>query len=272
MSRDAFEDERSRGRMTQTSERTSELTSEQTGEATGEPSGEPIALFLVDDHDVVRRGLRAYVDVLSEMEVVGEAASGEEALARIDQLAEEGRLPAVVLMDLVLPGIDGAATTAELLRTHPQLRVVVLTSFGGQHRVQAALEAGATGYLLKDAEVDEVAEAVRAAVRGEIHLDSVVVSEMVGVRTGIDALTPREREVLALLATGCSNQEIALRLEITERTARTHVSNLLGKLKLGSRTQAALLAQREGLRPPQTQASKSPAATETPATKGASHV
>lgn len=247
-------------------------TPEVTSQVVGEATREPIALFLVDDHDVVRRGLRAYVDVLPEMEVVGEAASGEEALARIDQLAEEGRLPAVVLMDLVLPGIDGAATTAELLRAHPELRVVVLTSFGGQHRVQAALEAGATGYLLKDAEVDEVAEAVRAAVRGEIHLDSVVVSEMVGVRSGIDALTPREREVLALLATGCTNQEIAVRLTITERTARTHVSNLLGKLKLGSRTQAALLAQREGFRPLHIQNPEPPAATEPSGTKGASHV
>jgi DNA-binding NarL/FixJ family response regulator len=245
---------------------------EMTSEATGEVAGEPIALFLVDDHDVVRRGLRAYVDVLPEMEVVGEAASGEDALVRIASLAEDGRLPAVVLMDLVLPGIDGVTTTAELLGAHPELRVVVLTSFGGQHRVQAALEAGATGYLLKDADVDEVAEAVRAAVRGEIHLDSVVVSEMVGVRTGIDALTPREREVLALLATGCTNQEIAIRLEITERTARTHVSNLLGKLKLGSRTQAALLAQREGLRPLQIQSSEPPATTEPSGAKGASHV
>lgn len=247
-------------------------TPEPTSGATQNGAPKPIALFLVDDHDVVRRGLRAYVDVLPEMEVVGEAASGEEALVRIDELAREGRLPAVVLMDLVLPGIDGATTTAELLRAHPGLRVVVLSSFGGQHRVQAALEAGATGYLLKDAEVDEVAEAVRAAVRGEIHLDAVVVSEMVGVRSGIDALTPREREVLALLATGCTNQEIAVRLAITERTARTHVSNLLGKLKLGSRTQAALLAQREGLRPLQTQGTEPPAAPQSSGTKGASHV
>lgn len=247
-------------------------TPEMTDGAMDETAAEPIALFLVDDHDVVRRGLRAYVDVLPEMEVVGEAGSGEDALVRIDHLAEDGRLPAVVLMDLVLPGMDGVATTVELLRAHPEVRVVVLTSFGGQHRVQAALEAGATGYLLKDAEVDEVAEAVRAAMRGEIHLDPVVVSEMVGVRTGIDALTPREREVLALLATGCTNQQIAERLEITERTARTHVSNLLGKLKLGSRTQAALLAQREGLQPLQTQSSKSPATTEPSGAKGASHV
>jgi DNA-binding NarL/FixJ family response regulator len=224
---------------------------------------EPVALFLVDDHDVVRRGLRAYADVLPDMDVVGEAASGEEAIRSIDALAEAGRRPAVVLMDLVLPGMDGVSTTAELLRHHPGMRVVVLTSFGGQQRVQAALDAGATGYLLKDADGDEGAAAVQAAVRGEIHLDSAVVGDMVGSRSGIDTLTPREREVLGLLAAGCSNQEIADRLVITERTARTHVSNLLGKLHLGSRTQAALLAQREGLTPTggQAPAASSPSAT-----------
>jgi DNA-binding NarL/FixJ family response regulator len=210
----------------------------------------PISVFLVDDHDVVRRGLRAYIDVVEELEVVGEAASGEDALARIDDLVTAGTPPQVVLMDLLLPGIDGVSTTAQLLSRHPELRVVVLTSFGGQHRVQAAVEAGASGYVLKDAEVDEVATTVRAAVNGETRIDPLLLGDAVGGAVGIDALTPREREVLSLLAAGCSNQEIANRLEITERTARTHVSNLLGKLKLGSRTQAALLAQREGLSPP----------------------
>jgi DNA-binding NarL/FixJ family response regulator len=209
----------------------------------------PITLFLVDDHDVVRRGLRAYINVVAEMEVIGEAASGEDALTHIDELVAVGTPPDVVLMDLLLPEMDGVATTAELLRRHPGLRIVVLTSFGGQHRVQAALEAGARGYLLKDADVDEIAAAVRATANGEILLDPAVAGETVGGRDGIDALTPREHEVLALLAAGCSNQQIANQLDITERTARTHVSNLLGKLKLGSRTQAALLAQREGIIP-----------------------
>ena len=122
----------------------------------------PITLFLVDDHDVVRRGLRAYVEVLPDLEVVGEASDGEQAIAGIDALAAAGAEPAVVLMDLVLPGLDGVGTTAELLRRHPRLRVLVLTSFGGQQRVQMALAAGAAGYLLKSADVDEVADAILA--------------------------------------------------------------------------------------------------------------
>jgi DNA-binding NarL/FixJ family response regulator len=210
----------------------------------------PITLFLVDDHDVVRRGLRAYVEVLRDLEVVGEAADGEQAIARIDALAAAGAEPAVVLMDLVLPGMDGVDTTAELLRRHPRLRVLVLTSFGGQQRVQMALAAGAAGYLLKTADVDEVANAILAVARGGVHLDAEAAGYLMEEQAGIRALTPRELEVLGLLAEGCSNQEIARRLAITERTARTHVSNLLGKLHLGSRTQAALLAQQEGLHPP----------------------
>jgi DNA-binding NarL/FixJ family response regulator len=210
----------------------------------------PITLFLVDDHDVVRRGLRAYAEVLPGLEVVGEASDGEQAIARIGALAAAGAEPAVVLMDLVLPGLDGVETTAELLRRHPRLRVLVLTSFGGQQRVQMALAAGAAGYLLKSADVDEVANAILAVARGEVHLDAEAAGYLRQEQASIRALTPRELEVLGLLAEGCSNQEIARRLAITERTARTHVSNLLGKLRLGSRTQAALLAQQEGLHPP----------------------
>jgi DNA-binding NarL/FixJ family response regulator len=209
----------------------------------------PVTLFLVDDHDVVRRGLRAYAEVLPGLEVVGEAADGEQAIARIGALAAAGAEPAVVLMDLVLPGLDGIETTAELLRRHPRLRVLVLTSFGGQQRVQLALAAGAAGYLLKSADVDEVANAIMAVARGEVHLDAESAGYLRQEQAGIRALTPRELEVLGLLAEGCSNHEIARRLAITERTARTHVSNLLGKLRLGSRTQAALLAQQEGLHP-----------------------
>jgi DNA-binding NarL/FixJ family response regulator len=211
----------------------------------------PITLFLVDDHDVVRRGLRGYVEVLPGMEVVGEAASGEEAIAGIDALANAGAEPDVVLMDLVLPGMDGVATIAALLSSHPRLRVLVLTSFGGQQRVQTALAAGAAGYLLKTADVDEVADAILAVTRGEVHLDTDAAGNLTAGQADLGALTPRELEVLGLLAEGCSNLEIARRLAITERTARTHVSNLLGKLHLASRTQAALLAQQEGLHPPQ---------------------
>jgi len=207
----------------------------------------PVTLFLVDDHAVVRRGLRAYAEVLSGLEVVGEAPDGEQAIARIGALAAAGAEPAVVLMDLALPGMDGVETTAELLRRHPRIRVLVLTSFGGQQRVQLALAAGAAGYLLKSADVDEVAEAILAVARGEVCLDAEAAGYLREEQAGLRALTPRELEVLGLLAEGCSNQEIARQLDITERTARTHVSNLLGKLHLGSRTQAALLAHQEGL-------------------------
>jgi DNA-binding NarL/FixJ family response regulator len=211
----------------------------------------PVTLFLVDDHDVVRRGLRGYVEVLPGMEVVGEAASGEEAIAGIDALADAGAEPDVVLMDLVLPGMDGVATIAALRSRHPRLRVLVLTSFGGQQRVQTALAAGAAGYLLKTADVDEVADAILAVTRGEVRLDTDAAGYLAEGHADLGALTPRELEVLGLLAEGCSNLEIARRLAITERTARTHVSNLLGKLHLASRTQAALLAQQEGLHPRQ---------------------
>lgn len=212
---------------------------------------EPVAVFLVDDHDVVRRGLRAYAEVRHDITVVGEASTAEQAIARIDALAAAGAGPAVVLMDLVLPGMDGVAATVALLRRHPGLRVLVLTSFGGQQRVQMALAAGAAGYLLKNADVDEIATAILAVARGEVHLDAESAAYLTREQAGLRSLTPRELEVLSLLAEGCSNQEIARKLAITERTARTHVSNLLGKLQLESRTQAALLAQQEGLHPPQ---------------------
>ncbi len=154
----------------------------------------PITLFLVDDHDVVRRGLRAYVEVLPDVEVVGEAADGEQAIARIDVLAAAGAEPAVVLMDLVLPGMDGVDTTAELLRRHPRLRVLVLTSFGGQQRVQMALAAGAAGYLLKTADVDEVATAILDVARGEVHLDAEAAGYLMEEQAGIRALIPRQLE------------------------------------------------------------------------------
>jgi DNA-binding NarL/FixJ family response regulator len=212
---------------------------------------EPVTVFLVDDHDVVRRGLRAYAEVRADIEVVGEASDGEQAIARIDALAAAGAEPTVVLMDLVLPGMDGVAATAALLRRHPRLRVLVLTSFGGQQRVQMALAAGAVGYLLKNADVDEIATAILAVARGDVHLDAESSAYLTGEQAGLRSLTPRELEVLGLLGEGCSNQDIARKLAITERTARTHVSNLLGKLRLESRTQAALLAHQEGLHPPQ---------------------
>ncbi|GAA3741490.1 response regulator transcription factor [Plantactinospora mayteni] len=213
-----------------------------------------IGVLVVDDHAVVRRGLRAYLEVVDGIDVIAEAGDGQEALDRIARLTTERRAPEVVLMDLVMPRMDGIAATREIARRHPEVRVVVLTSFGEVERVQTALQAGAAGYLLKDAEPEEVMQAIFAAARGEVHLDAAVTRrltrQMVSRDVGLSALTPRERDILALVAQGRSNQQIAEQLVISERTARTHVSHVLSKLNLSSRTQAALVAIREGLVPP----------------------
>jgi len=213
----------------------------------------PIRVFLVDDHAVVRRGMRAFFDVLDDIEVLGEAADGRAALDELAELAVRHELPDVVLMDLLMPRLDGVAATAAIRQQYPDVEVVALTSFSEAERVHVALEAGAAGYLLKDAEAEEVSAAVRAANRGEVHLDPVVARKLtrslIAPRQGATALTPREREILVLVAQGRSNRDIAGTLVISERTARTHVSNVLSKLGLASRTQAALWAVREGLVP-----------------------
>jgi DNA-binding NarL/FixJ family response regulator len=214
-----------------------------------------ITVMLVDDHAVVRRGLTAYLEATEDIRVVGEAVDGRDALRQLGTVsATGGQVPDVVLMDLMMPGMNGVDATTGILRGYPHTQVVVLTGFGEGERVHAALEAGATGYLLKDAEPDEVADAVRAAVRGEVHLSGRVARcltrELSAPPSGLATLTARERDILKLVATGCSNQEIADQLTISERTARTHVSNVLAKLCLTSRTQAALMAIREGLVPP----------------------
>jgi DNA-binding NarL/FixJ family response regulator len=204
----------------------------------------PIRVLLVDDHGVVRRGLRTFFDLLDDIDVVGEAADGLEAVAQAKALS-----PDVVLMDLLMPNLDGLGAIAAIKQAQPEIEIVAVTSFIEEEKVTAALEAGASGYLLKDAEADEVAAAVRAAYAGEVHLDAAVArllaQRMRDRRTKpepAEPLTDREREVLSLLGHGASNKDIAAELFITERTARTHVSNILGKLGLSSRTQAALYA------------------------------
>jgi DNA-binding NarL/FixJ family response regulator len=218
-------------------------------------TGQPTRVLVVDDHAVVRRGLRAFVETEPALEVIGEADDGQQALDLLREWQTLGRpLPHVVLMDLRMPRMDGTAATAAITADYPDIRVVILTSFGEAERVQGALAAGAAGYLLKDAEPGEVAAAIQAAAVGEVHLDSAVAGQLVrrmaAPQIGLTALTPREREILALVAQGHANRTIAEKLVISERTARTHVSNVLGKLQLSSRTQAALLAIREGLIPP----------------------
>ncbi|GAA0947357.1 response regulator transcription factor [Pseudonocardia zijingensis] len=212
-----------------------------------------IRVLLVDDHSVVRRGVRAYLVGYDDIEVAAEAESGQEALDKLATMAGHGELPDVVLIDLLMRGLDGVAATARILERHPTIRVVVLTSFGERERVHAALASGATGFLLKDAKPTEIVEAIRAAARGGVFLDPMVArrltQEVLSPATGIASLTDRERAALALVAKGRSNQEIADELVISERTVRTHVSNVLRKLGLSSRTQAAVVAVREGLLP-----------------------
>ena len=208
-----------------------------------------IRVLIVDDHAMVRRGMRDFLDLHDDLEVVGEAANGLEALARTAAL-----LPDVVVMDLLMPDLDGIAATAQLKTLHPAIEVVVITSFIEEDRITAALEAGASGFLLKDAEADDLAAAIRSARAGEVYLDPAVAGIVARrMRTAVPMaptvarrpsrrLTARERDVLAGVARGLSNRAIADELGMAERTARTHVSNILAKLGLTSRTQAALFA------------------------------
>lgn len=202
-----------------------------------------IRVVLVDDHGVVRRGLRGYLELLDDIEVIGEAENG---LQGIDVAAELD--PDVILMDIVMPQLDGIGAIGRIKAAQPHIQIVALTSFIEEEKVIAALEAGASGFILKDADADDVAAAIRAAHNDEVHLDPAAARILArGMRTRssappVEPLTERELEVLALVGRGRSNKEIAADLGITERTARTHVSNILGKLGLASRTQAALYA------------------------------
>lgn len=210
---------------------------------------EKIRVLVVDDHSVVRRGLFAFLEGEPDIEVVGDAEGGDAALQLLEGLDAEGRRPHVVLMDLQMEPLDGIESTRRVLARYADVEVVALTSFDDVQRVKAALEAGASGYLLKDADVGEIAVAVRAAHRGELQLDPAVAKRLAeSLRAPRDPeLTPREVDVLRLLGQGQSNKSIATTLGITERTARTHVSKILAKLGLSSRTQAALwAARREG--------------------------
>jgi DNA-binding NarL/FixJ family response regulator len=216
-------------------------------------SNDRIRVLVIDDHAVVRRGLLDFLGSEPDFEVVGDADGGTQAFELLERLDSEARRPHVVVMDLQMVPLDGIEVTRRIRARYDDIEVVALTSFGEEERVYAALEAGASGYLLKDSDADEVAAAVRAARRGELQLDPAVarrltVSLRAAPRDEPEAeLTTRELDVLRLLGAGKSNKEIAAELSISERTARTHVSNILGKLGLTSRTQAALWAVREGL-------------------------
>ncbi|MFW3168931.1 response regulator [Geodermatophilus sp. CPCC 206100] len=210
-----------------------------------------IEVLVVDDHAVLRRGVIAFLEALEGVTIAGEAGDGQEALDRLGQMAVQGELPDVALMDLHMPGMDGISATSEIVRQFPAVKVVILTSFSETERLNAALEAGASGYVLKDAGPAELDTALRAAVRDEVYLDAAVAGkltrQMRAPASGLGVLTDREKEVLVLVAQGRSNQDIADELYISERTARSHVSHVLTKLRVTSRTQAALVAVKEGL-------------------------
>ena len=204
-----------------------------------------IRILIVDDHGVVRQGLRMYLALDPELEVVGEATNGAEAL----RLARELE-PDVVLMDLLMPVMDGIAATEAIRRELPDVEVLALTSVLEDSAVYGAMRAGAIGYLLKDTEADELCRAIKAAAAGQVQLSPSVAARLLREVPPLqhpEPLTERETEVLRQLAQGKSNKEIAAALVIAEKTVRTHVSNILGKLGVTSRTQAALHAVRSGL-------------------------
>ena len=209
-----------------------------------------ISVLIVDDHAVVREGLRTFLDLQDGLEVVGEATDGVEAVDQARRLA-----PNVILMDLVMPELDGVGAMRALRTEAPDSRVIVLTSFLDDDRLLPAIQAGAAGYLLKNVEPSELARAIRAAHRGEAIIDPSAAARLVeaiadGAATRApdpERLTRREREVLELIAGGRSNKRIALELGISEKTVKAHVGRVLAKLGVADRTQAALLAVRDGL-------------------------
>jgi NarL family two-component system response regulator LiaR len=212
---------------------------------------EPITVLVVDDHQMICLGIQAYFDTLPDIQVVGQAASGAAALALVEQHA-----PDVVLMDLIMPEMDGVEATRRVKQVSPRTQVIVLTSYHDDEHIFPAIRAGALSYLLKDIDPDEMAEAVRRAHAGEavIHprVAARLVQELHGARQSelvnpFTALTARELDVLRLVAGGKSNQEIAEQLVISEKTVKSHVSNILRKLHLADRTQAAVFAWREGV-------------------------
>lgn len=209
-----------------------------------------ISLLLVDDHSVVRIGLKAFFSTLDDIEVVGEASSGEEAVRLAADL-----VPDVVLMDLIMPGMDGVEATRQVKKVSPRTQVIVLTSYHEDEHIFPAIRAGALSYVLKDIDPDELAEAVRLAHAGETVLNPRVAARMVKEmrdRHGetinpFNELTERELEVLRQIASGRNNQEIAELLVISEKTVKSHITNILSKLHLSDRTQAAVFAWQSGI-------------------------
>ena len=205
-----------------------------------------IKVLIVDDHEMVRLGLSTYIGVQPDLEVVDQAENGQEGV----EMALKDR-PDIILMDLVMPVKDGIEATKEILKAWPQARIIILTSFIDDAKVYPAMEAGAASYILKTATAEEIAKAIRQTASGERVLEPQVTTKMMNrmnhPQSQYDELTNREREVLQLIAQGKSNQEIATELFITLKTVKTHVSNILAKLDVEDRTQAAIYALKHGL-------------------------
>ena len=204
-----------------------------------------IRVLIADDHGIIRDGLGRLIEALDDIELVGVAADGAEAVERARELE-----PDVVLMDLDMPRMDGIEATRRILEERPEASVLVLTSFSDRPRIMGALDAGASGYLLKDAASDDVADGIRAAARGEAPLDPRAARTILAARAEPDplaGLSSREREVLALLVQGLPNKLIARRLEISDKTVKSHLTRIFRELKVDDRTQAALWAERHGL-------------------------
>jgi NarL family two-component system response regulator LiaR len=210
----------------------------------------PISIILVDDHEVVRNGVRAYLETVKDFQVVGEAGSGEEA---IELIADA--IPDVVLMDLIMPGMDGVETIRRIKQVSPRSQVVVLTSFHEDVHIFPALKAGAISYILKDMKMDKLVDALHRAVQGEVTLHPRVAARVLQNIRGESAeteplfteLTDRELDVLKLIASGLTNSQIAEKLVISENTVKGHVSNILSKLHMADRTQAAVYAWQRGI-------------------------
>lgn len=208
--------------------------------------GDRVAIVLVDDHAIVRQGLRTYLELQPDLEVVGEAADGREAVQVV-----KDTLPDIVLMDLVMPNMDGVEATRAITALSPSTRVIVLTSFSEDEKVFASIKAGAQGYLMKDVFPQDLVRAIRTVARGEAQLDPEIARKLMQEFTNPQPQTPRhdlterELEVLRLIAHGKSNRDISEELVLSEKTVKTHVSNILQKLHLSDRTQAAVYALRQ---------------------------
>ena len=209
---------------------------------------EKIKILLIDDHPVVRKGIRAIIETDEAFEIIGEGNNGKEAVQKYEQL-----FPDVVLMDLVMPEMDGIEAIRQIRTKNPNARILVLTSFSTDDKVFTAIQAGASGYLLKDSDPDDLLRSINQVYRGESSVHPAIARKLLNEfaqpkspKSEIEPLTDREKEVLTFIAQGLSNQEIASKMVVSKATVHSHVSRILAKLQLESRTQAALYAIREG--------------------------